>query len=183
MSFNEDRTKDSRDDWETPNEVFKPLNAAFKFQVDACASGHNRKCNQYYAEKQEYRNDGWCFSDGLTSDWSELWRSVWMNPPYNNLRQWVTKAYKESLKGVTTVCLITARPDTKIWHEVIFPYARAICFIKGRLKFIGAKHTAKFPSAMVVFSPVPLTVGQLKTLAGFGQLFSGKTIVRFEGSD
>jgi len=78
------------------------------------------------------------------------------------------------------VCLITARPGNHYWHNIIFPYARAICFIKGRLRFVGAEDDAKFPSALVVFSPNPLEPQQLRTLAGHGQLIVGGTMVRVE---
>ena len=75
-----------------------------------------------------------------------------MNPPYNRtLCKWIEKAYKESLKGSTIVCLIPARTATRYWHNFIFPYASDIKFIKGRLKFGDGKNPAPFPSALVEF--------------------------------
>ena len=75
-----------------------------------------------------------------------------MNPPYNReTGKWIEKAYRESLKGATVVCLIPARPDANYWHQWIFPYAVQIWFIKGRLHFSGSKEHAAFSSALVVF--------------------------------
>ena len=88
---------------------------------------------------------------------------VWCNPPYGREQaKFVLKAYEESVKhNSTVVVLIPARPDTKLWQNIIFPNANQICFIKGRLKFGGAKESAPFPSALVVF-------GNEVDLSGFG---------------
>jgi site-specific DNA-methyltransferase (adenine-specific) len=76
-----------------------------------------------------------------------------MNPPYGReIRRWVQKAYEESLRGATVVCLLPARTDTAWWHEYILPYAK-VSFIRGRLKFGDAKNGAPFPSAVAVFYP------------------------------
>lgn len=47
--------------------------------------------------------------------------------------------------------LIPSRTDTRYWHDFIFPYAKEIRFIKGRLKFNNNKNPATFPSAVIVF--------------------------------
>lgn len=47
--------------------------------------------------------------------------------------------------------LIPARTDTKSQHKYIFPNAKYICFVKGRLKF-GNKDAAPFPSEIVIFT-------------------------------
>ena len=61
---------------------------------------------------------------------------VFMNPPYGReIKYWVEKAYRESIKGAVVVCLIPARTDTSYWHDYIFPFADDIRFIRGRLKF------------------------------------------------
>ena len=77
---------------------------------------------------------------------------MYCNPPYGReLPKWVEKAYRESLDGATVVMLIPARPDTKYWHDIIFPHAAAICYLKGRIRFGGGDSSAPFPSAVVVF--------------------------------
>src|SRR5690606_15453380 len=87
--------------------------------------------------------------DGLKQDWSK--DIVFMNPPYGNEQKlWIKKAYEESLKGATVVCLIPARTDTIAWHTYIFNKAE-IRFLKGRLKFGDGKNPAPFPSAVVIY--------------------------------
>lgn len=125
--------------WETPIEFFEKVDKEFNFNIDVCAVSETAKCKKYYTPEV----------DGLTQEWKG---TCWMNPPYGReIVKWIEKAYKESIKGATVVCLIPARTDTKYWHDYIFPYAAEIRFIKGRLKFGKSKNTAPFPSALIVF--------------------------------
>ena len=76
-----------------------------------------------------------------------------MNPPYGRaIESWVRKAYQSSLAGVTVVYLLPARTDTTWWHRNV-ARAAEVRFLKGRLRFGGAEHSAPFPSAVVVFRP------------------------------
>jgi site-specific DNA-methyltransferase (adenine-specific) len=65
------------------------------------------------------------------------------------IRKWIEKAYNESLKGNTIVCLIPARTDTSWWHDLVM--RGEIRFIRGGLKFSGNKNSAPFPSAVCIF--------------------------------
>jgi hypothetical protein len=47
---------------------------------------------------------------------------------------------------------VTERTDTKWFHDYIYGHAE-IRFLKGRLKFVGAKNSAPFPSMIVIFNP------------------------------
>ena len=130
-----------KNDWETPKEIFEELNNEFHFTLDPCADETNHKCDKYYTEEQ----------DGLTKDWNG--EIVFCNPPYSRFEQnkWVKKCYEESRHAVV-VMLIPARTDTERFHDYILPYAE-IRFLRGRLKFVGAKDVAPFPSMVVVFRP------------------------------
>ena len=128
-----------KNDWETPQDFFDELNSEFHFTLDACANHNNHKCEKYYTEKE----------DGLSQDWKN--EVVFCNPPYSVKEQnrWVKKCYEES-RHATVVMLIPARTDTDRFHRYILPYAE-IRFIKGRLRFTGAKDNAPFPNMVVVF--------------------------------
>lgn len=127
-------------EWSTPQAFFDELDKEFNFTLDPCATHDNAKCEKYYTIED----------DGLLQDWSN--DVVFMNPPYGReIKHWVQKAYEESLKGATVVCLIPARTDTSYWHEYIFNKADDIRFIKGRLKFGDGKNSAPFPSAVIVY--------------------------------
>lgn len=129
------------DEWATPPDYFAEIDAEFRFTLDPCATAENAKCGIYFT-----RTD-----DGLAQDWGS--HTVWMNPPYgrNQTGPWLRKAYESSLAGATVVCLVPARSDTKWWHN--YAVQGEIRYVRGRLKFGGAKHSAPFPSVIVVFRP------------------------------
>lgn len=127
------------DVWATPQEFFDRLHAQFGFQTDVCALPENAKCPNFFTPEQ----------DGLAQEWSGV---CWMNPPYGRqIGKWVRKAYESALGGATVVCLVPARTDTAWWHD--YAMKGDIEFIRGRLKFGGAKYNAPFPCAVVVFRP------------------------------
>ena len=123
--------------WSTPQDTFDKLHAEFNFDLDVCAIPENAKCPRFFSPEQ----------DGLSREWNGI---CWMNPPYGReIGKWMRKAFEESLRGATVVCLVPARTDTAWWHD----YAQKgdVRFIRGRLKFGGAKNSAPFPSAVVIF--------------------------------
>lgn len=129
-------------EWYTPQYLFDELNEKYQFTLDPCASHENAKCDKYFTIED----------DGLTKDWSK--DIVFMNPPYGrNIKHWIKKAYEESVKGATVVCLIPARTDTTYWHDYIFNNAYNIKFLKRSYKIRRAVNSAPFPSAIVVFKP------------------------------
>jgi len=48
-----------RDYWETPPEIFNPLNEEFDFTLDPCCVPETAKCDRYYTKKE----------DGLAQNW------------------------------------------------------------------------------------------------------------------
>lgn len=159
--------------WGTPTFLFQWLNGIYRFDLDACASHNNFKCERYFTEEE----------DGLKRDWSYYADSVFMNPPYGNsehpckpgckkkkclkrgyhidryipgIEDWVRKAHQESLMGIDVVCLIPARTDTISWWHKHCMKSDRIDFIVGRLSFTTGDSSerampAPFPSAIVYF--------------------------------
>jgi site-specific DNA-methyltransferase (adenine-specific) len=129
------------DQWATPRAFFDQWNALFSFDLDVCADASNAKCPRFFDLE----------ADGLVQDWAP--ETCWMNPPYGReIGRWVKKAYEDSLKGATVVCLLPARTDTAWWHDYVIPHAK-VHFVRGRLKFGNATSGAPFPSAVAVFYP------------------------------
>jgi phage N-6-adenine-methyltransferase len=128
------------EEWATPQPLFDRLNREFGFTLDACATVDNCKCYPFFSKHH----------DALAQKWTG---TVWMNPPYGkDLSRWVKKAFESSLEGATVVCLVPARTCTQWWHE--YASRGEVRFIKGRIRFVGAKHNAPFPSAIVIFRGV-----------------------------
>ena len=129
------------DNWETPQRLFDDLNREFHFTLDACATAQNAKCSRYYSPSQ----------NGLSQPWNGV---VWCNPPYGRkIGQWVRKAFEASSEGNTVVMLLPSRTDTEWFHDWVYNRSE-IRFLKGRLKFGGAKNAAPFPSMVVIFKGV-----------------------------
>ena len=116
-----------RSDWKTPKAVYQILDAEFHFDHDPCPPNYT--------------------VNGLTSEWGD---SNYVNPPYNQLKQWLKKGYEEWQKGKTIVFLIPSRTDTIGWHDYCMK-ASEIRSIKGRLKFDDQPNPAPFPSAIIIF--------------------------------
>jgi len=137
--------KSGHGNWETPQAFFDKLNREFNFTLDPCCTFKNAKCKIHFTEKE----------DGLSKGWKE--HIVFMNPPYGTkISKWVKKAYEESQKGATVVCLLPARTDTNWWWD--YCMKGEIRFIRGRLKFKGrnkkgvlVNYPATFPSAIIIF--------------------------------
>ncbi len=131
--------KTQTDVWATPQKVFDALHAEFNFTLDPCTDGTNAKCPVFFTPDD----------DGLAQSWAG--HTVFMNPPYSANAAWMRKAYEESVMS-TVVCLVPARTDTRWWHE--YAAKGEVRFLRGRLKFGDAKHSAPFPSAVIVFHAI-----------------------------
>ncbi len=117
----------ANDNWNTPKDVYKTLDAEFNFDFDPCP------------EKPK--------QDGLNVEWG---KRNFVNPPYSEISKWCKKSFDEWKKGKLVVMLIPSRTDTRYWHDYIMK-ANELRFIKGRLKFGKATNSAPFPSCIVVF--------------------------------
>ena len=128
--------------WETPPEVFEPLDDEFHFTLDAAASDTNAKCRRYYTKEQ----------DGLAQPWAP--ERVWCSPPYDSvtLHLWMKKAYQESLLGALVVMLVPVRTDADWWHGYVEGKAEAR-FLPGRVKFtLGSiRRQSPIPIVAIVF--------------------------------
>ncbi len=132
------------------------MNAEFNFQIDLAASAENTKCRAYFTNDPDAPIG---MRDSLAQDWS-VHDCGWLNPPYSRglCAKFIAKAAAERLKGFLTVMLLPARTDTKAFHAHIYDAKTWQCregvevrFLPGRIKFVGAKHGAPFPSMIVIF--------------------------------
>ena len=110
--------------WATLDDLLSDLQREFNFTLDVCPL-HGK--------------------GGLDSSW--LHERVYCNPPYGKgVEKWLSKAREPEL----AVYLLPARTDTKWWHEYAMK-SDEIRFLRGRLKFGGAKNSAPFPSVLLVY--------------------------------
>jgi len=136
MAKFDNKFESKKEDWETPDSIFIPLDKEFCFTLDVCASDKNAKCDNFFSIDD----------DGMSQAWEGV---CWMNPPFGKQGKWVKKAYEESLNGCIVVCLLPSRTNTNWWHD--YCMKGEIRFIKGRPKFKGAKYGLPQPLAIVIF--------------------------------
>lgn len=107
-------------DYKTPPVLYNKALKRFQrkwFNLDACCTDLNIPSNFYakkdglYALNMKIRDE-----DGLKTDWLNY---TWCNPPFNECRKWIEKAYNENLKGRKIAMLLPVRTETKYWHEFI----------------------------------------------------------------
>lgn len=132
--------------WETPPEVFIPLNEKYNFTMDLAANKFNKKCKEFVPEEK----------DSLKMDWHKHKGWLWLNPPYGRgiIHRWVEKCDHEAQEGANIIALLPARTDTLWFHYHIY-HKYNIDFLKGRVKFFlnGLRQdAAPFPSMIVMFS-------------------------------
>lgn len=136
-------TEQGSEEYETPPDLFNKISKFFgPFDLDVASSSENKKCKNFFTKK----------CNALDQQWIG---KVWCNPPYGKqISLWLEKAIKEIEIGncISATFLIPARTDTKWFHSIIADYATFVFFVKGRVKFIGGKHTSTFPSMVVHFS-------------------------------
>lgn len=127
-------------EWATPTDFYKELDAEFHFNLDPCCTHENAKCERHYTIED----------DGLIQDWGGA--RVFCNPPYSReLPKWAKKCYEESRKPNTlVVMLVPARTDTAWFWDWIYGKAE-IRFVRGRLHFNDSKQGAPFPSMVIVY--------------------------------
>lgn len=124
-------------DWRTPPSIFNPLDLEFDFTIDAAANDENALLPRYWTKSD----------NGALQDWTS--ERVFCNPPYGKFQKpFIEKAGK--LEADVAVLLLPARPDTIVWQDIILPLAE-VRFVRGRIRFVGAKHPAPFPSAICIF--------------------------------
>ena len=128
-----------KDEWLTPPDLLKCLG---RFDLDPCAPVIRPwpTANHHYTIED----------DGLSQPWNGR---VWLNPPYGQFTDTWLEAL--ALHGRGTA-LVFARTETETWHNWVWPRARAILFLRGRLYFHHvsgqrAKHNSGAPSALIAY--------------------------------
>ncbi len=156
--------KKGKDNWRTPFNLFSVFHCVYQFTIDGAADATNHLLPRWYGPGSDIA------IDALTYSWAG--ERVWLNPPYSLCKNFIAKAAEERYNGVTSVCLVPARTDTRWWHRYVWDTKLAKWregvsgdFLKGRVKFIdpdnlSSKAGAPFPSAVIVFH------GDVKTSGG-----------------
>jgi site-specific DNA-methyltransferase (adenine-specific) len=142
MSLYLSRTENTKDEWETPQYFFDLLDKEFHFTLDPCATPQSAKCKKFYTKSD----------NGLLKTWEG--ETVFVNPPFLHIKEWVEKCYLEGNKlNTIVVLLLPSRTDTRYWHNFVMK-AKEIRFCKGRVSFLiegEEKNRSPFSLSIAVF--------------------------------
>lgn len=128
-----------KDEWLTPPSLVKLLG---DFDLDPCAPA-----------QRPWDTAGLHYSvhdNGLAMPW---FGRVWLNPPYGRqMAEWVARLADHG----DGIALVFARTDTEAFHEIVWPKASALLFLRGRLHFHHvsgerAIHNSGAPSVLVAY--------------------------------
>lgn len=134
--------KDSKQDYQTPPEFIKAVEARFgKILFDLAASAHNTQHPDYFNEA----------TDSLKQDWAALAKTLhhkppglgllWLNPPFANITPWAHKCMIECVKsdfpwGIRIAFLVPASVGSRWFADYVSGEAN-VFFLTGRLSFDG----------------------------------------------
>jgi hypothetical protein len=111
-----------------------------KIDLDPCASSNEL---HHFARRNHTIED-----NGLSFSWHG---NVFVNPPFGDLARWVHKCTSESFRA-EIVLLLPSRTDTAYWQDGVST-AAAICYLRGRLRFVGAPAPCPFPTSLAFWTP------------------------------
>lgn len=96
----------------TPASIFDPLHRHHRFTIDVAASALNARVERYYDRA----------ADGLAQTWAG--ETVWCNPPFSAIPQWVAKAWNETEAGCPKVVMLLPanRTEQPWWQDYIEPH-------------------------------------------------------------
>ena len=126
------------DEYPTPDWLYQPLNEVFHFEVDVAANSHNHKCKKFFNAQQ----------DGLKQDWTKF-NSVWCNPPFSSIGDWVQKGYEAALTGTNVAIVSMTNSETRWFQE--YCWCADLLLVNGRVQFNNAAEANRFGSIVILF--------------------------------
>lgn len=143
--------KQVHDNWATPPDYKDKVYKEYGIDFDPCPWNHDLKL--------------W---DGLRVEWGS---ANFINPPYATKLKadFVNRALDVALSyGSLCFLLLPVSTSTKLFHEVLKPFAKEINFIKGRLRFIGINAKGQH-----------VNYDQIQTVTKETILYEGKEIPKY----
>ena len=132
----------ANNEWQTPDWLFKRLDAVFHFEIDLAASAENAKCPRYLTTK----------TDALKQEaWGDTF-PAWLNPPYSDLMPWMEKIRREiNYRDAAVVALLPVATSTH-WFQHVWEAADWLLFFNKRIRFEPATGSPRFDNVLALFN-------------------------------
>lgn len=135
-----------KSDWCTPPEFLSHVRNFDNIGLDPCANAASVVNAKHSFDE---------ISNGLSQNWGGH-GLVFVNPPYDAMKEWSEKICKEAILGTEIILLVNARTETK-WFHALAKTRPAICLIAGRLRFINP-HSDHLTTSLQPKAPIPSLV-------------------------
>lgn len=152
-------------EWHTPSELIELVRTALgSIDLDPASSEIAQvtvRASHYFTAE----------NDGLTQEWAG---NVFLNPPYSQplIAQFADKMAAEWQRGfVKQAIILTHNYTDTTWFQKLAWHADAICFPRGRVKFVSATGEVAAPTqgqALVYYGDPPLRQNFLRTFINLG---------------
>lgn len=120
------------DEWYTPKKIIRLVKRLMKeIDVDPASS---KTANRIIGAKKYYTKE----EDGLKQEWKGR---VWMNPPYSQplVTKFCNLFVEKHISGeISEGCVLVNNATETRFYQNMMQHCRAICFVKGRIKFVDA---------------------------------------------
>jgi phage N-6-adenine-methyltransferase len=125
----------------TPDNFIKAITNKFgPISVDLAATNDNKVC-------ENHLGPGSIFTDSLQVAWHKLQGLLYLNPPFGNIKPWISKCAEEMKKGAQILLLVPASISSKWFAECGYPYA-SVFALTPRLTF--KTHMQVFPKDLML---------------------------------
>jgi len=130
---------ETKQDYGTDKRLLKALaNKGFVIDFDLACTRENCVVNKYPVSNGFYYPE----DDAFSYNWSDIETSeggwLFLNPPFANIRPWAQKCWHQTITGSKIILLTPASVGSTWFQDFVFNKAH-VFFLKGRLKFEGAK--------------------------------------------
>jgi hypothetical protein len=120
-------------DVRTPHDVFERLDAQYRFDLDPCDS----------IEKPDWLGiPSYNLNRGLNGLKLPWYGNVFVNPPWNDIQTWITKAFieLEDKRANFVIFFIPSRTETNWYHRLLnSEFFLNLSFLNKRVHFDGQK--------------------------------------------
>jgi ParB family chromosome partitioning protein len=121
-------------EWYTPHKFIEAArNVMGSIDLDPASSETANKivrATKYYTKED----------NGLIQPWEG---NIWLNPPYNNsLVVDFTEKLLNELTNINEACVLVNNATETRWFQKILNASDAVCFVKGRIKFLDENGNA-----------------------------------------
>lgn len=128
------------DEFQTPGKYLDLVRRVGPIGLDPCTTAKNPVgARRFFTEADN------AFSQGDWLDYLEPGELAYSNPPYSQMIStkaepgWANLIAYQAAHGAEMISLVGARTETGWFHALCWDSAAAVCFVRGRIRFIDSK--------------------------------------------